>query len=49
MSVADKNIPLASVNYTFRKLSGDPELQYSTVHFIAPEEVASSMFNVQHV
>ena len=40
MSVADKNIPLASVNC---KLFGDPELQYSTVHFIAPEEVASSM------
>ena len=39
----DNNFPLASVNYTFPKLSEDPEIQHSAVHYSICEEKTTGM------
>ena len=39
----DNNFPLSSVNYTFPKLSEDPEIQHSAVHYSICEEMATRM------
>ena len=39
----DNNFPLASVSYTFPKLSEDPEIQHSAVYYSMCEEMATRM------